>query len=76
MTGYDLWPRRVGHTPDKFIELSIDLSIGLEKLNGQKFSEHQKFPSSLIGKTQLNDKPELIKRAEKLLAKVNLDLIS
>ncbi len=30
----------------------------------------------MIGKLQLNDKPESIKRAEKPLLKVNLDLIS
>ena len=30
----------------------------------------------MIGKSQLNDKPESIKRAEKPLAKVNFDLIS
>ncbi len=53
-------------------------SIGLEKLNGKKFSEHQKCPSCMIGKSQLNDKPESIKRTEKPLriAKVNFDLIS
>ncbi len=33
-------------------------------------------PSCMIGKSQLNDKPESIKRAEKPLAKVNFDLIS
>jgi hypothetical protein len=76
MTGYDLWHRRLGHTPNKFIKLSIEHSIGLEKLNGKKFSEHQKCPSCMIGKSQLNDKPESIKRAEKPLAKVNFDLIS
>ena len=50
MTGYDLWHRRLGHTPNKFIKLSIEHSIGLEKLNGKKFSEHQKCPSSMINK--------------------------
>jgi hypothetical protein len=30
----------------------------------------------MMGKSQLNDKPESIKRAEKPLAKVNFDLIS
>ena len=48
----------------------------MEKLNGKNFSEHQKSPSCMIGKSQLNDKPESIKRAEKSLAKVNFDLIS
>jgi hypothetical protein len=71
VTGYDLW-----HTPSKFIKLSIEHSIGLEKLNRKKFSEHQKCPSCIIGKSQLDDKPESIKRAEKPPAKVNFDLIS
>ncbi len=76
MTGYDLWHHQLGHTPNKFIKLSIDYSMGLEKLNGKKFSEHLKYSSCMIGKSQLNDKAESIKRAEKPLAKVNFDLIS
>jgi hypothetical protein len=66
----------LGHTSNKFIKLSIGHLFGLEKLNGKKFSEHQKCPSCIIGKSQLNDKPESIKRAEKPLAKVNFKLIS
>jgi hypothetical protein len=65
----------LGHTPNKFIKLSIEHSIGLEKLNGKKFSEHQTCPLCMIGKSQLNDKPESIQRAEKPLAKVNFDLV-
>jgi hypothetical protein len=57
-------------------KLSIEHSIGLEKLNGKKFSEHQKCLLCMIGKSKLNDKPESIKLAEKPLAKVNFDLIS
>ncbi len=80
MAGYDLWHRRIrrrlGHTPNKFIKLSIEHSIGLEKLNGKRFNKHQKCSSCMFGKSQLNDKPDSIKRAEKLLAKVNFDLIS
>jgi hypothetical protein len=76
MTGYDLWHRRLGHTPNKFINLLFEHSIGLEKLNGKKFSEHQKCSSCMMGKSELNDKPESIKPAEKPLAKVNFDLIS
>ncbi len=78
MTGNDLWHCRLGHIPNnlKFIKLLIEDSIGLEKINGMKFREHQKCLSCMIGKLQLNDKPEKIKRAEKPLAKVNLDLIS
>jgi hypothetical protein len=64
------------HTPNKFIELLSEHSIGLEKLNGKKFSQHQKCPSCMIGKSQLYDKPESIKRAAKPLAKVNFDSIS
>ncbi len=64
MTWYDLWHRRLGHAHNKFIKLSIEPSIGLEKLDGKKFSEHQKSPSFMIGKSQLNYKPESIKRAE------------
>jgi hypothetical protein len=63
-------------TPNKFIELLMEHSIGLKKLNGTKFSEHQKCPSCKIGKSQINDKPESIKLAEKPLAKVNFNLIS
>jgi hypothetical protein len=62
----------IGYTPNKFIKLSIEHSIGLEKLNGKKRSEHQKCPLCMIGESQLYDKPEPIKRAEK----VNFDLIS
>ncbi len=42
MTGYDLWHCLLGHTPNKFIKLLIEHSIGLEKLNGKNFSEQQK----------------------------------
>ncbi len=76
MTGYDLWHRWFGHTPNQFNELSIEHSIWLEKLNGKKSREHQKCSSCMIGKSQFNDKPETIKRAEKPLAQVNFDLIS
>ncbi len=38
VTGYDLWHRRLGPTPNKFIKLSIEHSIRLEKFNGKKFS--------------------------------------
>jgi hypothetical protein len=76
MTEYDLWHWPSGRTPYKIIKLSIDRSNELEKLNGKKISEYQKCLSCMIGKSQLNDKPESIKRAEKPLAKVNLDLIS
>ena len=58
------------------LSIQLDLRFEVEKLNGKKFSEHQKCPSCMIGKSQLNDKPESIKRAEKPLAKVNFDLIS
>ena len=51
MTGFDLWLRRLGHTPNRFIKLSIDHSLGLEKLKGKKFSEYQKCPSYTIGKS-------------------------
>jgi hypothetical protein len=73
MKEYALWHRRLGHTRNKFMKLSIEPSIGLEKLNGKKFSKHQKCPSYIIGKSQVNDKPDLIKQAEKPLAKVNFD---
>jgi hypothetical protein len=56
--------------------MSIDHSIGLENLNGKKFSVHQKCSSRMMGKSQQNDKPESVKRAETPLAKVNADLIS
>ena len=55
MTGYNLWHRRLGHTPNRFIKLSIEHSIGLEKLRNKKFSEHQICPSCMIGKSQLNE---------------------
>ena len=38
MTGFDLWHRRLGHTPNRFIKLSINHTIGLEKLQNKKFS--------------------------------------
>jgi hypothetical protein len=71
MTGYNPWHCRLGHTPNQFkfiSKLSIEHSIGLEKLNGKKLSEHQKCPFCMIGKSQLNDKPESVKRVEKPLA--------
>ena len=76
MTGYDLWHRRLGHTPNQFIKLSIDHSIGLEKLKAKKFSEHQKCPSCMIGKSQLNNYPDSIPRADLPLKKVTFDLIT
>ena len=41
MTGFDLWHRRLGHTPNRFIRLTIDHSIGLEKPRKKQFSEHK-----------------------------------
>jgi hypothetical protein len=76
MTGFDLWHRRLGHTPNRFIRLSIDHNIGLEKLRNKKFSEHQKCPSCMIGKSQLNDYPASIERADLPLKKVNFDIFS
>ena len=42
MTGYDLWHRRLGHTPNRFIKSTIDHTIGLEKLRNKKFSEQRR----------------------------------
>jgi hypothetical protein len=39
MTGYNLWHSRLGHTPNKFIKLSIEHSIGLEWKDIQRASE-------------------------------------
>ena len=75
-TGFDLWHRRLGHTPNRFIRLTIDHCIGLEKPRKKQFSEHQKCPSCMIGKSQLNDYPESIMRADLPLKKVTFDIFS
>jgi hypothetical protein len=76
MTGFDLWHRRLGHTPNRFIRLSIDHTKGMEKLLNKKFSEHQQCPSCMIGKSQLNDYPASIERADLPLKKVNFDVFT
>ncbi len=48
----------------------------MEKLNGRKQSKHQKCPSCMIGKSQLNDYPDSTTRADLPLKKVDFDLIS
>ena len=68
----------IGTRSNHFVTLTIDHSTGMEKLNGRKYSEHQKLecPSCMIGKSQLNDYPDSTTRADLPLKKVYFDLIS
>ena len=64
-------------TPGTYAESVYQIiKIGLEKFKGKKFSEHQKCPSCMIGKSQLNNYPDSIPRADLPLKKVTFDLIT
>ena len=75
-SGYDLWHHRLVHAPKQNIRDTIEHSIGLEGLAGKRFNKEEKCPSCMIGKSTLEDYPDLIEPALQPLARVNMDLYS
>jgi hypothetical protein len=76
LSGYDLWHRRLGHTPHQNIKDTINHSIGLESLTGKSFKTDEKCPSCMMGKSTLENYPDLLEPAIRPLMRVNMDMYS
>ena len=76
VSGYDLWHRRLGHTPHQNIKDSIIHSIGLEDLSGKRFQPDEKCPSCMLGKSTLENYPDSLEPALRPLMRVNMDMYS
>ncbi len=60
---------------NRSIKDSIPFTKGMEKLLNYQYSNHDKCPSCMIGKSTCQDIPGGIKRAKRPLERVNFDLI-
>jgi hypothetical protein len=73
--GYALWHRRLMHCPNRCIKATIPYTKGMEKLLEYQYTDHEKCPGCMIGKSTRQDIPGEIQRATKPLQRVNFDLI-
>ncbi len=62
-SGYELWHRRTAHSTNQNICDSISCTTGMESLIGQRYEQHVKCPSCMIGKATLEDFPSLKKES-------------
>ena len=76
MSGYELWHRRLGHSTNRNIRETIAHSTGLDDLRSRTFDEHAKYPSCMIGKSTLEDLPNLKDCTKEPLHQVNMDIFS
>ena len=74
--GYNLWHCRLAHAPKQNIKDTIEHSIGLEGLVGKRFDQDEKCPSCMLGKSTLENYPELREPANHPLSRVHMDLFS
>ena len=73
-SGYHLWHRQSAHAPKQNINDTIAHSIGLEGLAGKKFDQNERCPSCMLGKSTLENYPELLEPASRPLERVNMNL--
>ena len=73
---YELWHRRLGHSTNRNIRVTVAHSTGLEDLRSRTFDEHAKCPSCMIGKSTLEELPKSKDRAKEPLHQVNMDIFS
>ena len=76
ISGYEKWHRRLGHTSNRDIHNTIPYVTGLEELVKKNYQQHTKCASCMIGKSTLEDFPELRSRADKPLKQVKIDSFS
>jgi hypothetical protein len=78
--GYNLWPRRMGHSTNQAIwgqfRASIKCTTRLESLIGQTFESHVKCAACMLGKAKLEDYPKLQVSKVPPLYQVNMDSFS
>ena len=55
--GYALWHRRLMHCPNRCIKESIPFTKGMEKLLKYQYTDHEKCPGCVIGKSTRQDIP-------------------
>ncbi len=60
LTSWDMWHRRHGHGPYQTLKDTIDHVIGMKNLKGKQFDPQEKCPSCMVGKSTLEDYPELL----------------
>jgi hypothetical protein len=73
ISGYEKWHMRLGHTSNRDIHDTIPPVKGLEELTNKSYHQHTKCASCMIGKSTLQDFPDLRSRADKPFKHVNID---
>jgi hypothetical protein len=73
VSGYEKWHRRLGHTTNREIRDTIPYVKGLEEHTNKAYQQLTKCASCMIGKSSLEDSPELRTRADKPLKQVNIN---
>ena len=74
-TGYKVWHPRLGHVPFRNIEQTIQHSVGLQGLIGNKCPKDNKCPSCMIGKSTLENYPGSKEPDPRPMALVHMDII-
>ncbi len=73
--GYALWHRRLMHCPKRCIKETISFTKGMEKLLKYQYTDHEKCPGCMVGKSTRQDIPGEIQRVTRPLQRVNFDLV-
>jgi hypothetical protein len=68
--------RKLGHTTNREIHDTIPYVKGLEELTNKVYQQHTELTSCMIGKSILENFPELRTRADNPLKQVNIDSFS
>ena len=76
MSGYPLWHRRLGHVPNRTIQLTIQHSKGLQDLESVRIDQDDKCPACMVGRAHLVPYPGRKERCTKPLERVHMDLFS
>ncbi len=74
LSGFNLWYPRSAHAPRQNIKDTVEHSIGLEDLIGKRFDQNEKCPSCMVGKSTVENYPELLEPASQPHERVNMDL--
>ena len=76
MSGFDLWHKRLSHTPKQSIKDTIPHSKGLHELEGLRMDRDMDCDSCLIGKAKLQPYPKSKEHAKRPLERVYMDIMS
>ena len=76
MSGFDLWHKRLSHTPRQAIKDTIPHSKGLHELEGLRMTREMDCDSCMIGKAKLQPYPKSKEHARRPLERVYMDIMS